>query len=62
MIKIVLVIYAITAQGYASETVGQFKNTNMQYCRDVGTQLVQRLEQRKDIKKATFRCIEITDV
>lgn len=60
MIKIVLVVFAMTAQGPMAMEVAEFKNTNKQYCEDVGTLIVKNLGEQNI--RAAYRCIERTEV
>ena len=62
MIKFVLVIYAVTAQGTIYEPIAEFTKTNRQYCEDVGVLVVNNLAQQPNIKAATYRCVEVTKV
>jgi hypothetical protein len=55
MIKIVLVVFAMTAQGPVAREVAEFTNANRQYCEDVGTLVVRNLGERNI--RAAYRCI-----
>ena len=62
MIKFVLVIYALTANGPVAKPVAEFTRANKQYCEDVGALVVENLKTNDTVRAVTYRCVEITKI
>ena len=60
MIKIMLVIYAITTQGPVAQPIAEFKHKDLQVCKDVGALVVRELYATGKYEKITFDCKPFT--
>lgn len=62
MIKVMLIVYAITAQGPVAQPIAEFKHKDMQVCKDVGALVVRELYATGRYENVAFECREFTTV
>lgn len=62
MIKIVLIVYALTAQGPAAQEVAEFKHKDAVLCEQIGTLVVKELEATGRYLQVTHRCKPFTNI
>lgn len=62
MIKIILVIYTLSANGPAATDIAEFRAKDLQNCKAVGELIVQNLEASGEFASVTYRCRPFTNV
>lgn len=62
MIKIILVLYALTDTGAVAAQAAEFEAGQLQQCHDVGRQAVALIEAKGRFKAVTYRCQDVTKV
>ena len=62
MIKILLVIYTLSANGPATTEIAEFRSKDLHNCKAVGELIVQNLEASGEFASVTYRCRPFTEV
>lgn len=62
MIKIILVLYALTDTGATTAQVAEFEGGQLKKCHAVGEQAVALIEAQGRFKAVTYRCQGVTKV
>ena len=62
MIKILLVIYTLSANGPATTEIAEFRSKDLHNCKAVGELIVQNREASGEFAPVTYRCRPLTEV
>ena len=62
MIKVLLVIYTLSANGPAATEIAEFRSKDLHNCKAVGELIVQNLEASGEFASVTGRCRPFSEV
>jgi hypothetical protein len=62
MIKIILVLYALTDTGTVAVQAAEFEAGQLEACHAIGKQAVALVEKQKRFEAVTYRCQGVTEV